>query len=152
MTRPARTLLGAAGVLALGCTVSREGTLETLPTGTVIPVTVSVEGDAVAVRGRNPATGEMFEGRLAKVLRGRTGNGSWYPSPGGGVTPMPGGISAAGTGGNEATINVAGNLDGDQGTTLRCVAQVERRLRLRGGGTCAVAGDATATTSYRLRF
>jgi hypothetical protein len=152
MTPLAKALLGAIGTVALSCTVSRQGTLETLPTGPVIPVTVSVEGDAVAVRGRNPATGETFEGRLAKVVRGRAGSGSWYPSSGGGVTPMPGGISAAGTGGNETTIDVAGNLEGDQGTTLRCVAQVERRLRLRGGGTCAVEGDAVSTTSYRLRF
>jgi hypothetical protein len=146
-----RALLGAV-VLASACTVSREGTLATLPTGPVIPVTVSVEGDSVAVRGQNPATGETFEGRLAKVIHGRgEGGGPVYPSSGP-LTPMPGGISAAGTGGNEATIDVAGNLEGDQGTTLRCVAQVERRLSLRGGGTCTVVDESAKPISYRLKF
>ena len=152
MKRSAAALLGAVAALALGCTVAREGTLEPLPSGAVIPVTVSVEGDAVAVHGTNPATGERLEGRLAKVVPGRSGSGPMSPSSGGPITPMPGGMAATGTGGNQATIDVAGNLEGDQGTTLRCVAQVERRLQLRGGGTCTVVGEAAATTSFRLKF
>jgi hypothetical protein len=43
MTPLAKALLAAIGALALGCTVSRLGTLETLPTGPVIPGTDSVK-------------------------------------------------------------------------------------------------------------
>ncbi len=152
MSRPSAALLGVIAAVALGCTVSRQGTLETLPAGPVIPVTVSVEGDAVLVRGRHPATGETFEGRLTKVSRGRSGGEGWYQSPGGAVTPMPGGIGATGSGGNEKTLDVAGSLDGDQGTTLRCVAQVERRLRLAGGGICRVEAPVDNALTYRLKF
>jgi hypothetical protein len=152
MSRASGTLLGTLACLALGCAVSRQGTLETLPSGPVIPVTVSVEGDGVLVRGQSPATGETFEGRLMKVSPGRSGGGGWYPSSGGGVTPLPGGIGATASGGTEKTLDVAGNLEGDHGTTLRCVAQVERRLRLSGGGICRVDSAVDNPLTYRLRF
>ena len=152
MSRASWALMGGVAALALGCTVAREGTLETLPSGPVIPVTVSVEGDAVLVHGRNPATGETFAGRLAKVHPGRAGEGSWYPSSGGGVAPMPGGMGATSSGGTEKTLDVAGNLDGDLGTTLRCVVQVERRLRLAGGGICTADTPVDTPVRYRLRF
>jgi hypothetical protein len=149
-----RTMVAlAAAVVALtsGCTVSRPGTLEMLPSGPVIPVTVSVEGDTVAVRGQNAVTGERFEGRLAKVVAQRTSTG-WYSSSAGPTTPMPSGIAATGSSGTERTIDVAGDLDGDQGTKLRCAAQVERRLLLTGGGICRVEGQPEGAPTYRLRF
>jgi hypothetical protein len=142
------------GVLlaAAGCTVSRQGTLETLPFGAVIPVTVSVEGDAVAVQGQHPETGESFEGRLAKVGPARSASDHWYQSPGGTGAPMPSGIGATGSGDNERTIDVAGNLEGDKGTTLHCVVQVERRVRLAGSGLCTVVGAVEGAPTFRLKF
>ena len=151
MRRTSAVLSGAVAALVLGCTVSRQGTLQTLPSGPVIPVTVAVEGDAVVVHGQNPATGEVLEGRLARVPQGRTGSGGWYPNSGGAVTPLPSGMGAAG-GGTEKTIDVSGVLEGDQGTRLRCTAQVERRLRLAGGGICRVEGPIDNAPTFRLRF
>lgn len=153
MRRAAAGLGLAATLFAVGCTVSRAGTLELLPGGSTFPVKVSVEGDAVSVRGTDPATGEAFDGRLAKVVQKGPGSGSWYPSPAGPTTPSPGGLSATGgASGTQTTIDVAGDLSGDRGTTLRCVAQVERRLYLAGGGICRVIGAGEDAPTYRLKF
>jgi hypothetical protein len=150
---------GLAGMLACGlgltllaCTVSRQGTLETIPSGTVIPVAVSVEGDEVVVHGQSPATGETFDGRLLKVAGRGEGAGPWYPSAGGAMTPMPSGIGATSSGGGEQTIDVSGILEGDAGTRLRCSVQVARRLRLSGDGICRVDPPADNAATYRLKF
>jgi hypothetical protein len=49
-------------------------------------------------------------------------------------------------------IEMSGRLEGDKGTTLKCVLQIEKRLKIRGSGTCrSVEGDDLNPT-YRLRF
>jgi len=146
--KPLRLSFAVPVVLAgLGCTVSREGTLLLVPDGPTIPLEVTVTSEEVVLEGVNPATGERLHGSLEKV-GGEAGTGEpWIGgSPNAPASPGAAGIDS--TSATELRMNVAGTLSGDLGTRMRCVAEVERRLYLRGGGSCIAEGGA----SYRLKF
>lgn len=142
-----------AFAFALGCTVTRQGTLQLLPGGASIPVTVTVEGDSLSLVGEHPETGERLAGRLRKVAGDEPTSEPWYPSSPTGGAPRPGGISGVGgEAGTEKTLNLSGTIEGDRGTRLRCLVAVERRLYLRGGGTCRLEAADDNAPSYRLKF
>ena len=140
----------AAGLAAAACTVSRQGTLALVPGGPAIPLQVSVSADGVVVEGVNPGTGERLRGTLEKTGGERGTQGPW----GGGSADQPVASAAGGVtsrGATELRMNLAGTISGDLGTSLRCVAEVERRLYLRGGGSCVATGGEPAP-AYVLKF
>jgi hypothetical protein len=134
--------------------VTREGTLTKIPSGPTVPISVSIQEESATVVGTDPETGERFEG-IFRVNREQGGSGS-----GGMVNPWPatgGGAVSPGVGpplptGRRATLDMVGLLEGDKGTNLKCVLQIEKRLKIRGSGTCRpVEGDDLSRT-YRLSF
>lgn len=146
-----RRLLVTMTVVALaGCAVTRSGKLARIPSGPTIPVQVTVRADSATVMGVDPATGERLEGTFVEDVGShrRTPGGPAMPAPGTGG-PVPSGDAVMPMG--PSTMNFRGELKGDQGTTLRCVLQVEKRLRIRGHGLCHVFGSATEI-AYRLTF
>jgi hypothetical protein len=144
---PAAAVLAA---LAAACTVSRDGTLTPLAAGAAIALKVSVTNEEVHLEGVDPATGEHLVGTLARVGGERGGQEPW--DAGSGNAPLPGAQGVVSSNETELKMNVAGTVIGDRGTRLRCVAEVERRLYLRGGGSCAAADGNGGRPSYRLRF
>ncbi len=141
-------------VVLSGCAVTREGTLTRIPSGPAVPVSVSVQEESATVVGTDPETGERFEG-IFRVNREQRGSG-----PGGMVDPRPamgGGAVSPGVApplptGRRATIEMSGRLEGDKGTTLKCVLQIEKRLKIRGSGTCRPVEGDDLNPTYRLRF
>jgi hypothetical protein len=136
--------------LVAACTVSRSGTLTPLVAGPTIALKVSVTNDEVHLEGVDPATGEQLHGTLARVGGERGSQEPW--DAGSGDAPLPGAGGVTSSNETELKMNVTGILTGDRGTRLRCVAEVERRLYLRGGGSCVAADGNEGTPSYRLKF
>lgn len=145
---PAVALLAFA---AVACTVARDGTLTLFPDGPEIRVKVSVTTEQVVLDGVNPATGERLRGTLRKV-GGERGSQEPWDAGSSDTPPAPGAGGVVSSGDTELRMNVAGTLSGDLGTSLRCVAEVERRLYLRGGGTCVAEAGGEKAPSYRLKF
>jgi hypothetical protein len=142
---------GSLGLLG-GCVVTRQGTLTRLPDGAAVPVTVQVEADSAIVSGTDPATGERLEGHFRVDRSERTERGVLAPpAPVGGGTMSPGQPPSPASG-RPATLRLSGRLDGDKGTSLTCVFEVEKRLRLRGSGLCRTLGAEEPSGTYRLRF
>jgi hypothetical protein len=144
----AALLLAAAGA---ACTVSRDGTLALVPDGPAIRLKVSVTNDRIVVEGVDPASGERLHGTLERV-GGERGSQEPWDAGSSKAPPAPGAGGVVSSGETELRMNVAGILEGDRGTRMRCVAEVERRLYLRGGGTCVAADGADGAPSYRLKF
>jgi hypothetical protein len=104
--------------------------------------------------GTDPETGERFEGifRVNREQRGSGPAGMVDPRPAmGGGTVSPGVAPPLPTG-RRATIEMVGRLEGDKGTTLKCVLQIEKRLRIRGSGTCRPVEGDDLNPTYRLHF
>ena len=152
-----RWLLAVCGVVVAvsGCSVTRHGTLAKFPSGVVVPITVVVEVDGATVRGTNPETGERLAGTLHVTGKERTS------APGGVMGPaaaVGGGAVSPGTGPRPATaqqptvLDMAGRLEGDLGTSLRCTLQVKKGLRLEGLGACRVDEDEKGPLAFRIRF
>jgi hypothetical protein len=139
------------GLVSAGCSVSRKGTLTLGPAGPVIPVKVSVTTEQVVLEGVHPATGERLRGTLTKV-GGERGSQEPWDAGTGHAPPPPGAGGVVSSNETELKMNVAGTLSGDLGTRLRCVAEVERRLYLRGGGTCVAESGGEGAPSYQLKF
>jgi hypothetical protein len=149
-----RTLFALAVLAALAsaaCTVSRDGTLALVPDGPTIHLKVSVTNSEIVVGGVDPATGERLSGTLSRV-GGERGSQEPWDAGSSKAPPSPGAGGVVSSGETELRMNVAGILEGDHGTRLRCVAEVERRLYLRGGGTCVAAEGGEGAPSYRLKF
>ncbi|MGE5234761.1 MAG: hypothetical protein ACM3O7_00230 [Acidobacteriota bacterium] len=152
MGPPLRAAALAAVIASGGCTAVRQGTLERIPGGPTMAATVSISADSADVTVTNPTTREVLGGHLtldadarkseARSITGPVSGGG--PGTVAGLAPPPGGTS-------RNTLTLAGELTGDQGTRLRCVLQVEKRLSLRGSGVCR-AIDESGDTMYRLRF
>ncbi|TAM46210.1 MAG: hypothetical protein EPN53_13675 [Acidobacteria bacterium] len=127
-----------------GCVVTRAGTLTAISDGRAIPVTVAVKEESATVRGIDPKTGETLTGVL-EVERPERPPGGLAPAPGAGphigIAPVPGG---------PVVMVFVGRLEGDRGTNLKCRLEVERRLRLRGGGVCRLADGDDPSPVYRL--
>ena len=146
-----RRLVALAGVLMLaGCAVTRTGSLVRVPSGRTLAVEVTVRSDSARVTGVDPVTGERLAGTLVEDLENRrAGEASpAMPAPGTGG-PIPPGEAPVRMG--PGILNLRGDLQGDHGTKLRCVLQVERRLRIRGRGLCHVVGSESGIT-YKLSF
>jgi hypothetical protein len=150
------TVAGAAGAVAtllvVSCSATRQGTLVRIPSGPTMAATVTIEGDRAEVTATDPSTGEVLTGQLTADTSSRSSGGRGIAGPvaGGGpgtvasTAPPPGGTTSA-------TLDLAGELAGDQGTRLRCAVQVEKRIRLRGSGVCRpLSGH--GETLYRLTF
>ena len=151
MTRTPSSVAGLLSLVAVACTVSRDGTLSLQPEGPVISLKVSVTSDEVVLDGVDPATGERLHATLRKV-GGERGRQEPWDAASSNAPPSPGAGGVVSSNETELKMNVAGALAGDRGTRMRCVAEVERRLYLRGGGTCVVEGVAASAPSYRLKF
>ncbi len=149
-----RQLVTVAAVTAVvvlaGCAVTRSGSLVRVPSGRTIPVEVTVSSDSARVTGVDPVTGERLAGTLVEDVENRRAGelSPAMPAPGTGG-PIPSGEAPVRMG--PATLNLRGEITGDQGTTLRCVLQVEKRLRIRGRGLCHVLGSESGI-SYKLSF
>ena len=140
--------------LATGCTLSRPGLVMQLPSGPSFPVTVKVGADSATVTGEDPATGEVFEGtfKLEPRVRKETERGIFGPAQpvgGGAVTP---GMAPSQSLPSPATVEMSGILEGDKGTSLKCVLEVKQRLRVGGSGLCRPAGTPDADPTHRLTF
>ena len=135
----------------MACTVSRDGTLTLVPAGQVVLLEVSVTNEQVTLDGIDPATGERLRGVLKKV-GGERGTQEPWDAGSGHSAPLPGAGGVVSSGDTELKMNVEGTLAGDLGTRLRCVAEVERRLYLRGGGSCVAEGGDGQAPRYRLEF
>jgi hypothetical protein len=147
-------LLAAYLGLAVGCTMSRPGLVMQLPSGPSFPVTVKVGADSATVAGEDPATGEVFEGtfKLEPRVRKDMERGIFGPAQpvgGGAVTP---GVGPSTSLPSSASVEMSGILEGDKGTTLKCVLKVEQRLRLSGSGLCHPADMPHADPTHRLTF
>lgn len=142
----------AAGSVA--CAVTRQGTLSVPGEERSIPLTVSLSGSAADVTAFDPVTGERFSGTLREepTTQRPAATAMTGPPVGGGPAPI-GAEGAAGASLRETAINLTGSLRGDRGTELRCVLQVERRMLIKGAGTCRPA-DALDDEGriYRLVF
>lgn len=140
----------AAGLVS--CAMTRHGTLVRRRDDLVIRVTVVLHGDGATVTGVNTVTGEQLLGRLSPAPERSWENPDDRIGPppiGSGSSAVPGGspppLPAAGV------LHLVGDLQGDQGTTLRCSAQVRQTLRLHGEGVCfPLTGDKHST--YILEF
>jgi|YNPBryunderm2012_1023409.scaffolds.fasta_scaffold16696_1 hypothetical protein len=150
--RAANWVLPLGAALLAGCTLTREGTLEELPSAVSLPVTVALAADSAWVRALDPRTGEVLQGRLTLDPSGPHSRPTLHPEPA--LPSGSAGLGAAGAGvplrGGTA-MHLIGRLEGNQGTVLRCTAQVEQGLRLRGAGVCHELREGT-TRSFRLRF
>ena len=153
---PIRSLvMGCALGLLLGaCAVTREGTLTRLPSGATVPVSVSIREDVATVTGTDPATGERLEGIFHTSAGERTTGprGVLGPSPalgGGAVSP---GVPPPPATDRRSTIDMVGRLEGDKGTSARCVLQIERGLRVKGSGVCRGEEGDDQSPTFRLRF
>ncbi len=146
-----RALIAAlllVGLVLGGCALTRHGVLRSLDGPGAMDVTVTVESDSARIHGTDPATGETFDGRLAREEGtedvARTGVPAGGPPAG--AEPVPGAAVRS------TTLNLSGVLVGDLGTRLRCSIQVERRVLIRGSGLCRNEGEGAAPRRYRLTF
>lgn len=151
MSRRLSLAIALLSLSVVACTVARDGTLTLVPTGPEIHVKVSVTTDQVVLEGVDPATGEHLRGTLSKV-GGERGSQEPWDAGSSDTPPVPGAGGVVSSGDTELKMSVAGTLSGDLGTRLRCVAEVERRLYLRGGGTCVAESGGDTAPSYRLKF
>jgi hypothetical protein len=141
-------------IVLSGCAVTREGTLTRIPSGPTIPVSVSVQEESATVVGTDPGTGERLEGTF-HVNREQRGSGPggnvepWPPMGGGAISP---GVAPPLPTGRRATIQMVGRLEGDKGTNLKCVLEIEKRVKIRGSGTCRPVESDDLNPTYRLRF
>ena len=141
-------------IVLSGCVVTREGTLTRIAGGPAIPISVSIQEESATVTGTNSETGERFEGTF-HVNRepGASGPGAmqnpWPATGGGAVSP---GVGPPLPSGRRAMLDMVGRLEGDKGTSLKCVLQIEKRLRIRGSGTCRQVEGGDLNPTYRLRF
>jgi hypothetical protein len=138
-------------VLLAACTFTRKGTLTKLPTGPEIAVTVAVTETSATVKGTDAETGEEFEGVL-HAEEAKPDRGMAAPAPPLGGSPVTPGVAPPPMTGARETIQMSGRLEGSQGTSLKCVVQVERTLTLKGSGTCRIADTDDLNPAYRLRF
>jgi hypothetical protein len=145
--------LGLAAAL-WACAVTRHGTLARIPGGPAMPVEVSVKADSAELRAVHPETGEVFEGILREDRGASRPGAASRVTPDFGSSASPGGPpdSAPPPASQAAVIDLAGTLHGDQGTTLICELQVERRIRLRGSGFCRERGAPEDAPFYRISF
>lgn len=153
--RPGWALVVAGLGSLAGCAVTRSGFLADAARGRTIPISIVVRSDSAEITGVDPASGEKLAGKL--LLDEES------PRPGGdfgGVTPPVGGGPAGGPGGTapiavgrsaSPAFALTGTLEGDQGTRLRCIVEVQQRLRLSGEGVCrSIRPESDAR--YVLRF
>jgi hypothetical protein len=129
----------------LGCSVTRPGTLQRMPDGPVVEVKVTVEGEAASVEGVDPQTGERLLGRFHDE---RAPDTSGAPK----VILVPDESGPALQSARDTTLRLIGTLEGDQGTRLRCSLEVQRRVLIRGAGSCRPIDSTGETTLYRLKF
>ena len=145
-------LVVVAGMTA--CAVTRSGTLSMPGEERTIPLTVSLSGSTADVTAFDPVTGERFSGSLREEVTTQrpAGTAMMGPPVGGGPAPI-GAEGAASASLRETMINLTGSLRGDRGTELRCVLQIEKRMLLKGAGTCRPA-DALDDEGriYRISF
>jgi len=136
------------------CAVTRQGTLSVPGEDRSIPVTVSLTSSTADVTAFDPVTGERFSGSLREEARAQrpVETGMMGPPIGGGPAPI-GSEGVASGSMRDTTINLSGTLRGDRGTELRCVLQVEKRVMIRGAGTCRpLDGLDDEGRVYRLSF
>jgi len=135
--KPVLRLWQAAVLLLAGCAVTRSGTLAIPGEDRTIPITVELSGSGAEVTGFDPVTGERFAGAFQEeaTTRRPIDSGSMGPPIGGGPAPI-GSEGVAGGSMRDTTINMTGSLTGDRGTELFCTLQVEKRVLIRGAGTC----------------
>ncbi len=140
-------------VLLVACAFTRHGTLTKTPSEMVIPISVVVREDSATIRGTNPENGESLEGlfHIDREERPRAPIGLPGPPPpvGGAVSP---GVGPRPATGRQAILEMAGRLEGDKGTSLRCALEVRKGLRLRGEGVCRTLEGQEEITLYRIRF
>jgi hypothetical protein len=137
-----------------GCAVTRQGTLAVPGEDRSIPLTISLTSSTAEITAFDPVTGERFEGAFQEeaTTRRPIDSGSMGPPIGGGPAPI-GSEGIAGGSVRDATINLTGSLTGDQGTELFCALQVEKRMLIRGAGTCRPRGALDEEGKiYRLSF
>jgi hypothetical protein len=132
------------GVL-LGCTVSRPGTLQKMPGGPIVELTVTVAANAASVQGIDARTGERLEGSFREE---RTPDTSAAPR----VDVVPADGSPALQSARDTTLKLVGTLDGDRGTHLRCSLEVQRRVLIRGEGWCRPVDRSDEASFYHLKF
>jgi hypothetical protein len=138
-------------LLVAGCATTRHGTLRKLPSGSEIPVTVTVSETEATVKGTDPQSGEQFDGTL-HVVKGEGDRGMLGPAPpvgGGAVTP---GVAPPPVRTTKGTIHMTGRLEGSKGTSLRCTVDIERTLTMKGGGACVLADSGDPNPAYTLHF
>ena len=141
---------GCSALLA-ACAITRQGTLNRLPTGPRIPITVEVSDTEATVQGTDRQSGEEFEGTLRVVeTKGQPGGPTPnLPVGGGSMTP---GLPPAPRSGGKATIRMVGRLEGSKGTSLKCAIEIERTLTLKGSGVCLIADTNDPNPAYTIRF
>ena len=151
-----RLVVASLGVAAVvwGCAMTRHGTLARIPGGPAMPVEVSLRADSAELSATHPSTGEVFEGILREDRESRPPTGPGRVSSDFGSSASPGGPpdSPPPPASQASVLNLVGTLHGDQGTTLSCSLQVERRIRLRGSGICRERGAPEDAPFYRLSF
>lgn len=141
-------------VAGLACTVTRHGTLERLPAGPVIPVSISVQEEAATVVGTDPQTGERLEGVFHVSHEERPAERRGMVAP---VPPMGGGAGSPGVAppspsDRRSTIEMVGHLEGSKGTSAKCTLQIFRGLRVRGSGDCRADEGDDQHPTFRIRF
>ena len=150
-----RTVAAGCGfvVLLAACAFTRHGTLTRTSSGAVIPISVVVREDSATLRGTNPENGESLEGlfHIDNTERPRAPIGLSGPAPavGGAVSP---GVGPRPVTGQAAILEMAGHLEGDKGTSLRCALEIKKGLLLEGSGVCRTLEGQEEITLYRIRF
>jgi hypothetical protein len=139
---------------SVACAVTRQGKLLVPGEDRSIPLTITLSSSTAEVTGFDPVTGERFMGAFQEEANARrpVDSGSMGPPIGGGPAPI-GSEGVVGGSVRDATINMTGSLTGDRGTELLCVLQVEKRVLIRGAGTCRSQGALDDEGKiYRLSF
>jgi hypothetical protein len=151
-----RVVLAVLAVVggSVACTVTLQGKLAVPGEDRSIPLTITLSGSAAEVTAFDPVSGERFKGEFHEESTSRRpiDSGSMGPPIGGGPAPI-GSEGVAGGSVRDTTINMTGSLTGDRGTELFCALQVERRMLIRGAGTCRPRGALDEEGKiYRLSF
>ena len=140
-------------VLLAACAFTRHGTLTGTESGVVIPMSIVIKEDSATMRGTNPENGESLEGlfHIDSDERPRAPIGLPGPPPpvGGAVCP---GVGPRPATGRPEILEMAGRLEGDKGTSLRCALEVKKGLKLKGEGVCRALEGQDEITLYRISF
>ena len=150
----AGVVVPALATAIAACAVTRQGTLAVPGEDRSIPLTVTLSSSTAEVTAFDPVTGERFNGEFREeaTTRRPIDTGSMGPPVGGGPAPI-GSDGVVGGSVRDTTINMTGSLTGDRGTELFCTLQVEKRVLIRGTGTCRHRGALDEEGGiYRLSF